>query len=239
VLKGILGQIYPHFCVLCGHIEPLSRLGETASRDICPSCQADLQVNRAACRRCALPISTFQADVICGQCLKKPPEYDAAWSAFLYAQPLEWMIQQLKFNDKLSYAHILADLMLPYVPFLKQRPDCIIPVPLHPRRLRQRGFNQAYELIRPIAEKLNIKIDTKYCWRKKYTVAQTGLNASSRRKNINAAFEFKNISNYQYVILFDDVITTGSTVNELSREMKKQGVERVEVWSLARAEKNH
>ena len=175
---------------------------------------------------------------MCGQCLKNPPEYDSAWSAFIYAQPLEWMIQQLKFNDKLSYAHLLADLMMPYVPALDQQPDCIIPVPLHVKRLRQRGFNQTYELINPVAKKLGIKIDTKHCLRKKHTKAQTGLNAKTRRQNLKGAFEFKNNHNYNYVILFDDVITTGSTMNELVKRIKKQGVKRVDVWSLARAEKS-
>ena len=194
-------------------------------------------LNHTACKRCAIPVYDAGAEPVCGECLKKSPHFDAAWSAFLYAQPLEWMIQQFKFNEKLSYAHLLADLMMPYAPVLDQRPDCIIPVPLHAKRLRQRGFNQTYELIKPVANQLDIKIDTKHCVRKKHTTAQTGLDAASRRKNVRSAFEFNNACHYEYVILFDDVMTTGSTMNELAGLIKKQGVKRVEVWSLARAEK--
>jgi len=230
VLKRILRQIYPHICVLCGH-------SGAHNRDLCSPCEADLVVNQIACQQCAIPIFDSHTETVCGQCLKSPPEYDAAWSAFIYAQPLEWMIQQLKFNDKLTYAHLLADLMMPHVPALDQKPDCIIPVPLHAKRLRQRGFNQTYELIKPVAKKLGIKIDTQHCLRKKYTEAQTGLNAKNRRQNLKGAFQFKNNRNYKYVILFDDVITTGSTMNELVKHIKKQGVKRVDVWSLARAEK--
>jgi ComF family protein len=211
--------------------------GLTVNRGLCRSCESDLMVNQAACKQCAIPLPPSQTKSLCGQCLKKPPEYDIAWSAFIYAQPLEWMIQQLKFNDKLIYADLLADLMMSHLPDLDQQPDCIIPVPLHNKRLRQRGYNQSYELIKPIAKKMGIKVDTKNCLRKKHTVAQTKLDAKSRRQNIKAAFDFKNINNYQYVILFDDVITTGSTMSELAKVIKKQGVKRVDAWSLVRAEK--
>ena len=84
---------------------------------------------------------------------------------------------------------------------------------------------------------MGIKIEVNNCVRKKYTSAQTGLNAKTRKQNIRSAFEFKNIHNYKYIIIFDDVMTTGSTMNELAKEIKSQGVERVDVWSLARAEK--
>ena len=232
MLKRTLGQIYPHICVLCSQICD-------ENRDLCCACQADLIVNLNACQRCAIPLPHSSDSQICGKCLQSPPVYDLSWSAFIYAQPLEWMIQQLKFNGSLSYAHLLAHLMLPYLPVLSSKPDCIIPVPLHVKRLRERGFNQAYELIKPVAKKLDIRIDIKNCLRTKYTESQTGIDAKSRRLNVKNSFKFHNKHNYQYVILFDDVITTGSTINELVSEIKMQGVKRVDVWSLARAEKLH
>jgi len=235
MLNRILQQIYPCSCVLCGEAKGL---GRSISRNLCSSCEADLIVNQTACRQCAIPLFDSPTDSVCGQCLKKSSEYDSAWSAFIYAQPLEWMIQQLKFNGKLIYADLLAELMMPHLPDLDQQPDCIIPVPLHSKRLRQRGYNQTYELIKPVAKKTGIKIDLENCVRKKYTTAQTGLDAKSRRQNVKAAFDFKNTHHYNYVIVFDDVMTTGSTMNELAKVIKKQGVQRVDVWSLARAEKH-
>lgn len=230
MLKRILQQIYPCSCVLCGD----ARLVDKA---LCDACELDLRVNQHACERCAIPMVSQQKARVCGECLKKSPLQDTSFSAFIYAQPLEWMIQQLKFSGKLNYAPLLANVMKPYLPALDLQPDCIIPVPLHKKKLRQRGFNQTHELIKPIAAELAIPIDIKHCLRNKYTEAQTGLNAESRRKNIKSAFEFDNVDDYQYVIVFDDVITTGSTVHELVKTIKKQGVKRVDVWSLARADK--
>lgn len=235
MLDRILQQIYPRSCVLCGYGKGSDL---PADRDLCLSCEADLIINRAACSRCAIPLFDSQGASICGQCLQKTPKYDAAWSAFVYEQPLEWMIQQLKFNGKLIYAELLARLMMPHIPSLDQHPDCIIPIPLHNKRLKKRGYNQSYELIKYVAAQKNIKVDLTSCRRIKYTAAQTNLDAKSRRRNVKAAFEFSNTHHYEHVVLFDDVMTTGSTMNELAKVIKKQGVKRVDVWSLARAEKN-
>ncbi|MCW9013411.1 MAG: ComF family protein [Gammaproteobacteria bacterium] len=230
MLKGILRQLYPATCVLCG-------ASGKAGQDLCVDCAGDLIVNISACVRCALPIPVYNEQRICGTCLQKPPQYDAAWSAFLYAQPLEWMIHQLKFNTRLAYARLLSAQMLSVLPDISERPDCFIPVPLHSKRMKQRGFNQALELLRPIAKQLDIPVDSHSCSRQKSTAKQTGLNSSDRRKNIKNAFQFKNTGQYKYIVLFDDVVTTGSTVNELAREIRRHGIERVDVWSLARADK--
>jgi len=209
-----------------------------SGRNLCHSCEADIRINNSACICCAIPLAAPNQGQLCGQCLQKTPEYDAAWSPFVYAQPLEWMIHQLKFNAKLFYANILSDLALSHLPDLDDRPDCIIPVPLHAKRIKERGFNQALELVKPLANKLSIPIDIKNCFRQKYTTAQTDLNAKCRRQNIKDAFVFNNSHRYRYIVLFDDVITTGSTMGELAKTIKYQGVERVDVWSLARAEKS-
>jgi ComF family protein len=192
-----------------------------------------------ACSRCALPLTAASNHLICGQCLQKAPVFDAAWSPFIYAQPLEWMIHQLKFNAKLMYAKLLAELACDYLPQLDEMPDCILPVPLHSSRLRTRGFNQALELARPLAAALSVPLETKGCRRLLHTAPQTGMDARHRRKNIKGAFSFENSAGYDYVVVFDDVITTGSTVSELVRVIKRTGVRRVDVWSLARAEKSY
>ena len=231
MIKDILQQIYPSNCVLCG-------VSCNTGRNLCNSCAADIRVNNSACSRCAIPLPLVSQGSLCGQCLQNPPEYNAAWSAFIYAQPLEWMIHQLKFNAKLSFATTMSALAEPHLPVLNSRPDCIVPVPLHLKRIKERGFNQALELVKPLAQKLAIPIDTKSCFRKNSTSAQTGLNAKHRRQNIKDAFVFKNTHKYKYIVLFDDVVTTGSTMGELAKIIKLQGVERVDVWSLARAEKS-
>jgi len=230
MLTRIIDAIYPPTCVLCG------KHGQSG-RDLCHACENDFIVNQHACGRCALPLSFHLAGAICGECLHSPPSQHQAWSAFVYAQPLEWMIQQLKFNAKMGFAHILGQAASHYLPVLETTPDCIIPVPLHPKRQQQRGYNQAHELVKPLARHLDISIDSRSCWREKYTSAQSDLDAKQRRKNIRNAFKFDNSQQYDYVIVFDDVITTGSTIAELVNAIKKQGVKRVDVWSLARVAK--
>ena len=232
MLKRIIQAIYPATCILCGY-------SGSKDRDLCDACAADITENKSACKSCAIPLPESADQQQCGQCLQKSPVYDSAWSPFVYAQPLEWIIQQIKFNSRLSYTRVLSDLMISRMPVMEARPDCIIAVPLHAKRLTERGFNQSLEIIRPLARHLNIPLDNKSCLRKKYTLPQTAMDAKQRRKNIKGVFEFNNKNDYQHVVVFDDVVTTGSTVNELSRLIKRQGVKRVDVWSLSRAEKHY
>lgn len=230
MLTRIIDAIYPPTCVLCG-------IHSRSTRDLCEGCESDFISNQNACASCALPLPFDLAGAICGECLQSPPLQHQAWSAFVYAQPLEWMIQQLKFNAKMAFGNLLGQLAIPFLPVLDEMPDCIIPVPLHPKRQRQRGYNQAYELVKPLARHLNIPIDNKSCRRQKHTSAQSDLDAKHRKKNIRNAFQFENTSRYNHVIVFDDVITTGSTISELVKEIKRQEVKRVDVWSLARVGK--
>jgi ComF family protein len=114
-------------------------------------------------------------------------------------------------------------------------PEALIPVPLHPNRLRERGFNQALELARPIASQLNIPLAADLCRRVRATPNQTQLAANKRRSNVRRAFEIKTQKLPGHVAIIDDVITTGSTVEELAYRLNRAGVKQVEVWSLARA----
>ena len=114
-------------------------------------------------------------------------------------------------------------------------PDAIVPVPLSSKRLRQRGFNQSIEIARPLAQRWAIPVDTGSVKRIRNTQPQTGLDRKQRRKNIRGAFEIVRNPDVQHVAIIDDVVTTTSTVNELSRVLKTAGVKRVDVWSIARA----
>ena len=235
--------LYPGYCLLCGNKRDLVN-----NVYLCSSCYADFTVNHTSCSRCAIPMnransgcSKDSAQVsVCGQCLASPPEYDMSWSPFIYTQPLEWVIQQFKFNANLAIAPLLSELMIQKIPasiYKEQKPDALIPMPLHDKRLKHRGFNQSLLLAQPVAKALGVEIDTLSCQRLHNTEHQTGKNARQREQNIRGAFKFENHRNYQYLVIFDDVVTTGSTVSELSKIIKKTGVARVDVWSLARAEK--
>lgn len=222
-------RLYPPSCLLCG---------ASTARGLCPACTTELPENNCACTRCALPLFDTEQG-LCGRCLKKAPAFDSAWSPFIYGQPLEWMIARLKFNANLIQAAVLADLMLQRLPVLAVKPDCIMPVPLHDQRLRQRGFNQSVELVRPLAHALNVRLDLNSCRRLRPTPPQTGMNAQQRRRNLRGAFDFQNDQSLHHVVLFDDVMTTGATLNELAGLLKRRGVQRVDVWSLARASRDN
>ncbi|TNF36426.1 MAG: ComF family protein, partial [Gammaproteobacteria bacterium] len=224
MVKGILSRFYPAVCVLC------NTSGHHLRDDLCPDCAADMPLNHHACRRCALPLPDSAVDGLCGRCLQQQPLYDRAWSPFIYAQPLEWMIHQFKFNAKLAMGRLLAELALQQLPAWLPKPDCLIPVPLHPRRLRERGFNQSLELAQHLAKRMQLDVDSVSCHRQVYTEPQTGKDARQRKKNVKGSFVFDNRRHYQHVAIFDDVITTGSTVTELTRVIKRTGVQRVDVW---------
>ncbi len=117
-------------------------------------------------------------------------------------------------------------------------PDVIIPVPMHNRRLRERGYDQALLLSRELAQQLksfvNLPVNRFLIFRNKATKSQQKLRAVERRKNIKNAFSLRTIPVHRHVALVDDVVTTGETVNEIARLLKKHGVQQIDVWCLAR-----
>lgn len=235
VVHSSVQLLYPPRCLLCGGV---GREG----MDLCDFCQQSLPFNHTACIVCALPLPPNIPDgAVCGRCQKKQPFYDQAFSAFSYEQPVIWLIQQLKFNDRLTHARLLGDLLVDSdcIEAIAVDEDvCILPVPLFKKRLRQRGFNQSIELARALSKKMGWPMELKSVQRIRDTSAQTGLDAKARRKNIRGAFEVIEPLPQRHVVIVDDVVTTGSTANELSRVLKKSGVERVTVLSLARAPLN-
>lgn len=208
---------------------------------LCQACEADLPLIQAACHQCGLPMNTKQLK--CGQCSKASPTVDYTLSLFHYETPVDYMIGQLKFNHKLMYASILGDLLQKHINQHLDTvlPEVLIPVPLHKERLISRGFNQSLEIARVVSKSLSIPVNTSLVKRIKNTQAQMELDARTRQKNIRNCFEIdtNKTSNentmLRHVVIIDDVVTTGSTVNELAKLLKKNGVEKVGVWSVARA----
>jgi len=175
--------------------------------------------------------------LVCGVCQKNPPHYNTSLIPRLYASPIKQLITEFKFHNNLSYAPLLAQSFVNSVRQNQRRlPGCIIPVPLHEQRLRERGFNQALELARLIARQLEIPLYHSLCVRNKATPFQSGLSAKQRKQNLKNAFHIIKTPPHTHVAIFDDVVTTGSTVNELARQLKKEGVEIIEVWAIARTE---
>ncbi|MBC3765931.1 ComF family protein [Neptunicella marina] len=151
-----------------------------------------------------------------------------------YQQPLKSMLLALKFNRQLVNAKALADLFCKAIDSADDiLPEAIVPVPLHHKRYKQRHYNQAREVARYVAEYFELALDDTFCKRVKYTQAQTELSGGQRRKNLKNAFEVVANKTYQHIAIFDDIITTGSTVNELKRTIQRQYPQmRIDIWCV-------
>ncbi len=218
--------LLPRDCMLCA----------TPSGDslLCPACHRALpRLTTERCPVCALP--TPDAN-ICGACLRRAPRFDATAAVFRYEFPIDRLIQTLKYSHRLASAEFfgneLAQVSLP------QPPDMIVPVPLAATRLAQRGFNQALEVSRPLARALGMAPETAGIRRRRDTTPQTGLPWKDRARNIRDAFECQIDLAGKAVVVIDDVMTTGATLDELARTLKAHGAARVENLVLARALKD-
>ena len=218
--------IVPSACLLCA--------GPAEPGTVCGGCRADLPWNRIACPVCALPLNTPLAQT-CGACAIEPPHFDSALSAFRYQVPIAQAIAGLKYHAQFQQSRWLGrELALLAAARTTPLPQLLIPVPLHPVRLRRRGYNQALELARGITRVLAIDIDWRLAARIRETADQIGKRAVERRREVRGAFAVDARIAGRHVALIDDVMTTGSTVNELARACRDAGASRIEVWTTAR-----
>ena len=216
---------WPSHCLACG--------GRGADgRDLCRACLAGLPWLRHACPTCALPLPTPGS--VCGECLRLPTPLDAVHAAFVYAAPLDRLLPRFKFHGDLAAGRLLAALMCEAAPSLP--PDAAIaPVPLHRKRLRMRGYDQALELAKPLARVLDIPLRDDLLRRTRITAAQSRLHADQRKRNLSNAFEVDSeTASPSCVVLVDDVMTTGATLHAAAKALRKAGVARVEAWVCAR-----
>ena len=218
-----LSKLLPQDCLLCAAVS-----GENI---LCHACAADLpRLKTPGCPRCALPTTLGE---ICGHCLKKPPHYDSTQAIFSYDFPLDKLVQSFKYGHRLALGTYFGKQMAA----LQKNSEAalIIPLPLHPERLRERGFNQALELARPISRAWQIPINTRSFSRTRNTLTQANLPWKERVKNIRGAFHCASDFSGKHIILVDDVMTTGATLNEAARTLKLHGASVVDLLVLARA----
>lgn len=225
VARRVREWLYPPTCVLCGG-------AGAPGRDLCRGCSADLPWIGAACEVCALPLPLGG---VCGRCQHRPPPFDEAVAALAYRPPVDWLVKRFKFDGRLACGVVMGELLADAVSASDARvPEALIPVPLHPARLRERGFDQARELSRVLSRRLSLPVAGDCLSRTRATSAQAGLDAAGRRGNLRGAFRARKPPPSS-VALVDDVLTTGSTVAECARALKRAGCERVSVWVPARA----
>jgi len=231
LLRSTLDLFFPRLCISCSkRLKPNEKL-------LCLTCLAKLEWLEGVCSVCGNEIK----DKHCHYCSSQHIYFDKVCSLFHFNSVVQSLIHNLKYNEMTivsnflkSYFELYLDLDR-YVPF--EKIDLISPVPLHAVRKRARGFNQAELLSVEIAKILNIEHIPQLIKRKKYTKSQTQLNKAERDSNVDSAFFLNNRFNISHknILLVDDVFTTGSTVNSISKLLKENNCNKVFVLSIAHA----
>jgi ComF family protein len=228
-LFSTLNPFVPSSCLLCnGYVRGL--------KPLCSGCEDDFPWNSRACFRCAMPLAT--ANPVCADCLQSPPVFQRAFCAFRYEEPIAGLLNRYKHNGSLACGHWLAQgladaIVAQYGREQIAMPDCVLPVPLHWRRLRSRGFDQGLEIGKVLARRLEIPLST-VLRRDRYTDSQQTLSREQRQRNLAGAFVLRRPLATRCVALVDDVLTTGSTANEISVLLQSVGIEEVHIWAIAR-----
>ena len=216
-------------CLLCASVQG-GDLG------ICTACLKDLPWHNALhCPQCSLPSN----GLLCGTCINAPPAFDATLAIFTYDYPVDKLLQHYKYKEMLHLSNIFGTLLSTKLAAQVKNIDAIIPMPMHQTRLKERGFNQALEIARLVAKNLQIPLNYKVCQRTKLTPPQASLPLKLRIKNIHGVFECSENLQGKRVAIIDDVMTTGASLNELAKTIKKAGAGHVECWVIARTLPNN
>lgn len=205
---------------------------------LCTGCLQDLPWNLHACERCAIPLP--EELLICGECRPRPPPQQYAIAPLRYVFPADSLIGGLKYSRQLAHSPLLGQLLLDAVMATERPlPQLILPVPLHPLRLAERGYNQALEIARPLAKTLGLPLETQLVTRVRHTRSQRTLDARARQHNLDGVFNVNtarlaSLGHPAHIALVDDVLTTGATVGTLATLLQRHGVTDIDVWCVAR-----
>jgi len=239
----------PTDCYLCGCSVDSSKTHKDLVKSqqeasiICTDCHQRLPLSLSACHTCGLPLSLTSINqskskqTVCGECLKSSPTYNRTISGFHYEAPINEFITQLKFSSQFQLLPLLCDYLIDKINERYDKvslPDAIIPVPLHLKKLVQRGFNQSQLIADQIAKTLAVKVLTNGIKRIKMTQAQSGLDSVERKGNVKKAFQIDG-KLPEHIAIVDDVVTTGMTVSELASQARLHGAKKIDIWCVARA----
>ncbi|MCL2789459.1 MAG: ComF family protein [Desulfobulbus sp.] len=232
-VEALEDLLFPPHCLGCGQ-----RLTTSRPPLLCPHCVTELAfLHSPLCSCCGLPFASG-TDHLCGDCLAGLHVFDLARSLLQYRPPASDLILSLKFTGSLSGLATLRAL-LAHDGFLAAfgEPDLLLPIPLHRGRLRARGFNQALVIARECLPQWRGKIEPDLLLRHRPAIPQALLSGKKRRGNLGNAFSLAQRSRVvgAKILLVDDVYTTGTTVNECSRVLRKAGAERIEILTVARS----
>ena len=203
---------------------------------LCSACRSQLKRVERPCSRCGenLPPATPESQ-LCGRCQQHPPAFDFCHAPLVYEDSIRRLHHNFKFHRDLTAGKALGILLAAELAHrARPLPELLLPVPLHPRRMRQRGFDQAHELARDLSRNLHIPYLPKLLHRCQNTAPQSGLRRTERQRNLQQAFRLRGAVPAQHIALIDDVMTTGATFEAVAKLCKAAGVETVEVWAVSR-----
>lgn len=215
--------LWPEVCPFCGC---------ASSRGICPACQEALELLRVReprCMQCGKPIRHAEQEY-CHDCMHTRHHYDRGLSLWLHREPVRRSIYQFKYHNQRRYGILYTEeLIRCYGHMIKRwNPDLIIPIPLHKKRRKKRGYNQAAIISRELGKRLRIPVDDGILIRRIATSPQKGLGHSERKKNVRNAFMMKKeVRRGITVLLVDDIYTTGNTIDAAAEVLKAGGIEKV------------
>jgi ComF family protein len=218
----LFDHLFKQRCLLCAANDG-GKLG------LCEACYRDLPWHSAPqCPKCGLSSN----GLICGSCLNSPPDFDATHSLLTYDFPLDAMMQRYKYGSMLNLGHTFGKILSNKTNLTSV--DLVIAMPMHPTRLKERGFNQALEIAKIITKSAPGKLDYLSVQRQKLTPPQASLPLKERVRNIKGAFTVNKDLNGKRIAIVDDVMTTGASLNELAKTLKQAGAAHVECWVVAR-----
>jgi len=230
-------SLLPGVCVVC-------RAATRRQLDLCRDCEHSFKRHLLPCPGCALPLPPGTVpNTRCGSCLLHDRGIHRIEAAFAWAEPVSGLISGYKYQGQLQHGHVLGCLLAAQLAnryHSHELPEVLVPVPLHPARLRERGFNQSLLLARQLGAALAIPVATDLVARVARTPPQQGLSAQERRRNLRRAFRVsqpQQLQQFHSIALVDDVVTTMSTTRELARVLRRHGRDdlAIHVWALARA----
>lgn len=230
--------LFKESCLLCAqNIEQNSKNTHPSIHAVCRPCLVELPWHpKASCPQCGLSSDGN----VCGSCLNSPPDFDATKAVFLYAYPIDAMMLRYKYGNSLNLGDTFGEFLAEKVNVEDRfkHIDIIIPMPMHPQRLKERGFNQALEIAKVLTKNCKEKLDYKSVTRQTLTPPQASLPLKERIKNIKGAFKLNadklDKIKGKRIAIIDDVMTTGASLNELAKTLKKAGASHVECWVIAR-----
>ncbi len=231
-----IDRALPRSCIVCG---------ASANREfsICTECEGELPKLGNCCGRCGIEVHRLTPQsAYCPDCQLRPPSFDRCIAAFPYVSPINKLVADFKFSARFDVGYSLSVALAKRCNAhyrAKEKPQLLLPVPLHSKRLNTRGFNQAGEICKVLSKYCRIPISNSVLSKMRNTEPQTSMaSATARKANLRRAFALNRsavLAGVTHIALVDDVVTTMATVETLSKMLRQQQGCRVDVWCLARA----